>query len=411
MTGRDVFQPLRDFFKLSSAGGILLVIAAIAALIVANTDLYATYDYILHKIYFRIGFDRPGYGGFNFEIRKTVLHWINDGFMAVFFFLVGLEIKRELTSGELSSRSRALLPFLAAAGGMAVPALIYWLINRGEPANLAGWAIPSATDIAFSLGVLALLGSRAPIRLKVLLMAIAVIDDLGAIIIIALFYSQDLALTPLLFAAAALAGLLALNRRGVSIVSPYIILGIILWVAVLQSGVHATLAGVATALFVPVSCRRRPGFSPAQSLEHALHPWVIFGILPLFAFTNAGVPFTGMGVHSLAEPVTLGIILGLFLGKQVGIFMTLFLAIKLGLSPKIKGAGWIHLYGVSILCGIGFTMSLFIGGLAFADLHHQASIRLGVLLGSLVSAVAGYLILRFAPQAQDPEPTPKAQWK
>lgn len=407
----DVFQPLREFFKLSSSGGILLVITSIVALIIANTSLYTYYDYILHVINFRIGFDSADPRAFDFEVRKSILHWINDGFMAVFFFLVGLEIKRELTTGELSTRSRAVLPFLAAIGGMAVPALIYYLINKGEPANLAGWAIPSATDIAFALGVLALLGARAPLRLKILLMAIAVIDDLGAIIIIALFYSQKLEMVPLIFAAMALAGLLALNLRRVSAIAPYVILGIILWVAVLKSGVHATLAGVITALFIPMNCRHRPGYSPAKQLEHALHAWVAFGILPLFAFANAGVPFTGMGLHSLGEPVTLGIILGLVVGKQVGIFLTLFLAIKLGLSPMPKGVRWIHLYGVSILCGIGFTMSLFIGGLAFADLHHQASIRLGVLVGSVVSAALGYLVLYLAPQAHDPEPTPREHWK
>ncbi|MCC6598424.1 MAG: Na+/H+ antiporter NhaA [Alphaproteobacteria bacterium] len=410
-SGQDVFQPMREFFKLSSAGGILLVIAAVLALVVANTELYALYDYVLHTISFRIGFDSVGRGGFDFEVKKSLLHWVNDGFMAVFFFLVGLEIKRELMTGELSTRSRAILPFLAAIGGMAAPALVYYFINSGTPENLAGWAIPSATDIAFALGVLALLGTRAPMRLKILLMAIAVIDDLGAILIIAVFYSHDLEPVPFLFAAAALAGLAGLNLRKVSSTAPYIILGIILWVAVLKSGVHATLAGVATALFIPMSCPKREGFSPAKHLEHALHPWVAFGILPIFAFANAGVPFTGMGLHSLGEPVTLGITLGLVLGKQVGIFLTLWLAIKLGLSPMPKGVRWVHLYGVSILCGIGFTMSLFIGGLAFADLHHQASIRLGVLVGSIFSACLGYAVLYLAPQAEDPTPTPKDQWK
>lgn len=407
----DIFQPLRDFFRLSSAGGILLAVAAVMALIIANSGLYPYYDYILHGIDFRIGLSGNGQGGFDFGIRKTLLHWVNDGLMAVFFFLVGLEIKRELTTGELSTRTRALLPFLAALGGMVVPALVYCFVNRGNPADLAGWAIPAATDIAFALGVLALLGRRAPVRLKILLMAIAVIDDLGAIVIIALFYTQDLALMPLAFAAATLAGLLALSLNKVRGMAPYIALGVILWAAVLQSGVHATLAGVATALFIPCRAREGEGISPAQRLEHALHPWVAFGMLPLFALANAGVPFTGMGLHSIGEPVTLGIILGLVLGKQAGIFLTLFLAIKAGLSPMIKGVGWIHLYGVSVLCGIGFTMSLFIGGLAFEDLHHQVSIRLGVLLGSVISAVAGFMILYFAPLPQDPEPLPREQWK
>lgn len=342
---------------------------------------------------------------------KNVLHWINDGLMAIFFFLVGLEIKRELTTGELSTRSRALLPFLAAVGGMAAPALIYYFCNMETPKDLAGWAIPSATDIAFSLGVLGLLGTRAPVRLKILLMAIAVIDDLGAILIIALFYSGSLHLFPLIFAGLAMLGLFVLNRRGVSVLSPYIFLGIIMWMAVLESGVHATLAGVFTAMFIPMKSKTDPEQSPGESLIHSLHPSVAYGILPLFALTNAGVPFTGMGFDSLFEPVTLGIILGLFLGKQIGIFAVLFCCIKLGISPALKGVSWVHLYGMSILCGIGFTMSLFIGGLAFADLHHQASIRLGVLTGSVLSAVLGYLVLYFAPAAKDPKPTPESDWK
>lgn len=408
----DIFQPLRNFFQLESAGGIMLVIAAAIALIIANSNLYPIYDYILHTISFRIGFEAPE---FDFEIRKSVLHWINDALMAIFFFLVGLEIKRELTTGELSTRDRALLPFLAAVGGMAVPALFYVMVNQHNPADLAGWAIPAATDIAFALGVLSLLGKRAPVRLKILLMAIAVIDDLGAIIIIALFYSGELMMTPLAFAAAALGAMILLKLRGVGSAAPYILLGLILWVAVLKSGVHATLAGVATAMFIPMRTSKdkdiTDGHSPCENLIHALHPWVAFGILPLFAFANAGVPFTGMGLHSFGEPVTLGIILGLVVGKQIGIFGLLWLTIKSGLSPMPKGTTWIHLYGVAILCGIGFTMSLFIGGLAFDDLHHQASIRLGVLSGSIISAIMGFLVLYFAPPAKDPEPTPKEQWK
>jgi NhaA family Na+:H+ antiporter len=408
----DIFQPLRNFFKLEASGGIVLVVAAVVALVIANSSLYPYYDYVLHKIYFRIGFDSLA---FDHEIRKSLLHWINDGFMAIFFFLVGLEIKRELTTGELSTRARALLPFLAAIGGMAVPALFYIVVNQGNPADLAGWAIPAATDIAFALGVLALLGSRAPVRLKILLMAIAVIDDLGAILIIALFYSGELMMTPLMFAVAALVGMVLLKLRGTGSAAPYILLGMILWVAVLKSGIHATLAGVATAMFIPMRTSKdkdiADGHSPCEDLIHALHPWVAFGILPLFAFANAGVPFTGMGLHSLGEPVTLGIILGLVVGKQIGIFGMLWLVIKTGISPMPKGVTWIHLYGVSILCGIGFTMSLFIGGLAFDDLHHQASIRLGVLGGSIISAIMGFLVLYFAPKAQDPEPTPKEQWK
>lgn len=400
---KNVFLPIQKFFQMTAAGGILLALSALLALIVANSSLYGYYDYILHDIQFRIGFDDIQ-AGFDHEIRKPLLLWINDGFMAIFFLLVGLEIKREIVSGELSTRSRALLPAVAAVGGMIVPALIYYVINMDTPENLRGWAIPAATDIAFALGVLSLLGTRAPVRLKVLLTAIAIIDDLGAILIIAFFYTDHLKLSPLYFVAASLVVLFLLNNRKVSTATPYIIVGTILWVAVLKSGVHATLAGVVTAFFIPMRCPRDEAFSPLKDLEHRLHPWVAFGILPVFAFANAGVPFTGMTLNSLFDPVTLGIILGLVVGKQLGIFSLLWLTIKLGLSPMIKGASWIHLYGVSVLCGIGFTMSLFIGGLAFEDIEHQAAIRLGVLVGSIISAVTGYLIFYFAPIAQDPEP-------
>lgn len=399
----NVFVPVRKFFKMEASGGILLALAAAIALVIANTDLYGFYDYVLHDIYFRIGFDDK-HAGFDHEIKKSLLHWINDGFMAIFFFLVGLEIKREIVSGELSTRSRALLPAIAAVGGMVVPALIYVAVNMDTPEDLAGWAIPAATDIAFALGVLSLLGSKAPVRLKILLTAIAVIDDLGAIIIIALFYTSKLTIAPLYVAAVALVVLFVLNRRNVCMTGPYVIVGLVLWAAVLESGVHATLAGVATAMFIPMVSKKDEENKPLSRMEHVLHPWVAFVILPMFAFANAGVPFTGMNLHSLIEPVTLGIILGLVVGKQLGIFATLWLTIKLGLCPMIKGVRWIHLYAVSVLCGIGFTMSLFIGGLAFEDLHHQASIRLGVLVGSIMSALLGYLILYFAPAAEDPKP-------
>lgn len=375
-------QALQSFFKWESAGGILLVFFGLVALVVANSPLYPLYDDILNHT-------KAGV-----IIHKPILLWINDGLMAVFFFLVGLEIKREFVAGELSSRARALLPFLGAAGGMAFPAAIYWWINRETPSDLAGWAIPSATDIAFALGVLSLLGRRVPLALKILLMAIAVIDDLGAIIIIALFYSGPIYMIPLGIVAACLLALLALNRRGVHAQAPYIALGLIMWLALLKSGIHPTLAGVWTAMFIPMSAPQGKEKSPCETMIHVLHPWVAFGILPLFAFANAGVPFTGMGLHSLAEPVTLGIIAGLVIGKQLGIFGTLFAAIKTGISPMPAGTTWAQLYGMSILCGIGFTMSLFIGGLAFDDLAHQASIRLGVLSGSAISAVIGYIVLR-----------------
>ena len=377
---------------MEAAGGIVLVIAAAVALLIANTPIFPFYDYVLNGIKFHFGFISSE-NGFNLQLEKSILLWINDGLMALFFFLVGLEIKRELVEGELSTRDRALLPALAAIGGMVVPALIFWAINKDHSSNLSGWAIPSATDIAFALGVLALLGSKVPVSLKILLTAIAVIDDLGAIIVIALFYGHGLHPVPLYFAAAALAGLFMLNHRNVCSIPAYVILGVILWVSVLESGVHATLAGVVAALFVPTRDRRDPEYSPLKTLEHSLHPWIVFGVLPLFAFANAGVPFSGMGFHSLVDPVTLGIILGLFFGKQLGIFSVLFIAIKLGLSAKPAGASWVQLYGVSILCGIGFTMSLFIGGLAYNDVEMQAAVRLGVLLGSVLSAGVGYLIL------------------
>lgn len=390
-----LIDSLRNFMHFEATGGILLVVAAFVAIVIANSPLFYVYDHVLNSVTFRIGFDDIQ-GSFDHEVRKSVLLWINDGFMAIFFFLVGLEIKREVTGGELSSRSRALLPALAAVGGMAAPALVYWFINQDNPENLAGWAIPAATDIAFALGVLALLGSRVPVSLKILLTAIAIIDDIGAILIIALFYSGGLELMPLYFAGASIFALFVLNNRKVTLIAPYILIGIFLWLAVLKSGVHATLAGVVTALFVPASCPRDPAYSPCTELEHALHPWVAFGILPIFAFANAGVPFTGMGLHSFADPLTLGIIAGLVVGKQVGIFSLLWITIKTGLSPMPEGANWRQLYAVSMLCGIGFTMSLFIGSLAFESQEVQSAIRLGVLTGSIISAVGGYLLLYFS---------------
>jgi len=396
---KRVFKAANVFLRMEASGGILLGLAAILALIVANTSLYGLYDYILHGIKFTIGFSENA-GDIHFEVKKPILLWINDGFMAIFFFLVGLEIKREVKAGELSTRSRALLPAMAAIGGMVVPALIYWFINKDTPENLNGWAIPAATDIAFALGVLSLLGTRAPVRLKILLTAIAIIDDLGAILIIAFFYTSNLQVEPLYFAAAAMVGLALLNARCVTKTTPYVLLGIIIWVAVLKSGVHATLAGVVTALFIPVVSKKDPTITPCKTLEHALHPWVAFFILPIFAFANAGIPFTGMGLHSLKDPTTLGIILGLVVGKQLGIFSLLWLTIKAGWSPMPAGTNWMHLYAVSALCGIGFTMSLFIGGLAFEDMEHQAAIRLGVMVGSTISAIMGYCILRYSPMCQ-----------
>ncbi len=371
-------------------GGFLLVLASLTALALANSPWAGFYDHLFNGVTFKIGFS--GFEPLTLSVEKNMHYWVNDGLMAVFFLMVGLEIKRELVLGELSSVKKALLPLIAAIGGMVVPALIYVGINQTHPEALAGWAIPCATDIAFALAVMAILGDRVPLSLKVLLTAIAVIDDLGAIAIIAMFYSDDLHVYAMLFAILPITGLIILNRMGFPHRGAYIVLGTILWLSVLQSGVHATMAGVLTALLIPVKVadERR---SPAERLEHDLHPWVIFLILPLFGFANAGVSFEGMGLSSLLQPVTLGIILGLFLGKQVGVFGASWLAVKSGLCDRPE-ASWMQIYAVSLLCGIGFTMSLFIGGLAFEDVEMQAEVRLGVLGGSFLSAIAAYLVLK-----------------
>ncbi len=366
----------KDFFETEASGGIVLMIAALLALIAANSPVAGLYE--------------------NYFNGTHLTHAINDGLMAIFFFLVGLEIKRELVVGALSSRAKAILPVVAAIGGMAVPALLYWWFNRASPATLGGWAIPSATDIAFALGVLAILGSRAPLSLKILLTAIAIIDDLGAILIIAFFYSHGISIPALLSALIPLAGLLYLNRIGRAHPLPYLILGAALWTAVFYSGIHATLAGVLTALFIPVkSADARE--SLAERMEHKLHPWVAYLILPLFGFANAGVSFQGISPESLSHPATIGIIAGLFLGKQIGIFAAIFGAVKAGIAPLPEGAGWRHIYALSALCGIGFTMSLFIGGLAFQGDEMQAAVRLGVLTGSVLSAGLAYIIFKTTP--------------
>ena len=379
---------LRDFFKMGAAGGIVLFAAAISAIILANAGYGALYRSLL---------DTPASVSIgSFAIAKPVFLWINDGLMAVFFFLVGLEIKREFKVGELAGLNRVALPGIAAVGGIIVPAGIYALINWQSPQNLNGWAIPAATDIAFALAVVALLGTRVPANLKLLLLAIAIFDDLGAIIIIAIFYTQQLSIQSLALAIFPVAGLLLLNLRGVVRLAPYVVLGVLLWVLVLKSGVHATLAGVITALAVPLLKRDGATQSVLEEAEHGLHRWVAFLILPLFAFANAGVSFAGIGVHSFIEPVRLGIALGLFVGKQLGIFGMLWVAIKLGIAPMPRGVSWLQLYGVSVLAGIGFTMSLFIGTLAFQHSDFEAPIRMGVFAGSLLSAVVGYVILMLA---------------
>ena len=371
---------IREFLALESAGGLLLAGAAVLALVCANSPYTGLYGAFLDTpVAIRAG---------EFQIAKPLLLWVNDGLMAVFFFLVGLELKREVLEGELSRASQITLPASAAAGGMLVPGLVYAAINWEHGANLRGWAIPTATDIAFALGVLSLLGPRVPPALKVLLLTLAVLDDLGAIVIIATFYTADLAAGALIVAGVALAALACLNLANIQRVTPYVLFGVLLWASVLKSGVHATLAGVALALFVP----RRP----ARRLEHDLHPPVAFGILPLFAFANAGVSLAGVSIQSLLAPVPLGIAAGLLIGKPAGVLLAVYVVTKSRLARLPEGVGWGSMLGVGLLCGIGFTMSLFIGGLAFEGMSdtHAAQTRLGILAGSLASALAGYALLR-----------------
>jgi NhaA family Na+:H+ antiporter len=373
------------FTQHEAFGGVVIFAAAALALASANSALSHLYDAFLHTpVAVQVGALR---------LDKPLLLWINDGLMAIFFLLVGLEIKRELLDGELSSFDKAALPAIAAAGGMAAPALVYALINIGDAQALGGWAIPAATDIAFAVGVLALLGPRIPSSLKVFLLALAIIDDLGAIIIIALFYTEQLSLVSLGLAGFGSMVLLALNRTNVARTAPYVLAGIFIWVCVLKSGVHATLAGVIVGFAVPLSV---PGtsHSPLERLEETLHPWVAFGVLPLFAFANAGVSLEGFSLAELVAPIPLGIALGLFLGKQIGIFGASWLAVRAGIGRPPDGASWPQIYGVAVLGGIGFTMSLFIGTLAFSDPASAAEVRVGVLTGSLLSAILGYLVLR-----------------
>ena len=384
-----VIDKLKEFFRFEAASGILLLLAVVLAMAAENSPADVWYDALL-KIPVAIQF-----GGF--EIAKPLLFWINDGLMAIFFFLIGLEVKREFLVGELSEPSRIVLPVVAAVGGMAVPAAIYSVINWGDPVAMKGWAIPSATDIAFALGVLALLGSRIPQALKLFLMTLAIIDDLGAIIIIALFYTADLSMLSLLIAVVAITALFMLNRKGVLGLTPYLLVGFVLWAAVLKSGVHATLAGVLIAFFIPF--KKGPGESQTQleKLERDLHPTVAYGILPLFAFANSGIPFDGITIDSFLHPVPLGIAAGLFFGNQMGIFGFSWAAIKLGITKLPEGVSWMQLYGAALLCGIGFTMSLFIGSLAFEQGGPDYAVddRLGILIGSLLSGILGYMVLRF----------------
>lgn len=381
-----------DFLQHDAAGGIILCIAAVLALLVANSPLGPAYDHLLHS-YVTLGL-APA------SLTKSLLHWINDGLMAVFFFLVGLEIKRELMVGALSSAKTAALPAIAALGGMIAPAMIYAAINWDNPQALRGWAIPAATDIAFAMGVLAVLGSRVPAALKVFLLALAIIDDLGAILIIAFFYTSKLSLAALGLAALGTLVLFAMNRQHVTRIWPYILVGLFVWVCVLESGVHATLAGVITALCIPLAAGSADHEGPLERLEHAIGPYVSFAILPIFAFANAGVSLKGISLADLAAPIPLGIALGLIIGKPLGIYTFSRAAVASGVAAMPEDTTWMQLFGASVLAGIGFTMSLFIGILAFADPALATYVRLGVLTGSLFSALAGYLILARAIRLQ-----------
>ncbi len=377
---------IRQFLRLEAAGGILLIIAAAFAMLLANSSFSALYENFLN-IPVAIKFAE-------LDINKPLLLWINDGLMAVFFLVIGLEVKRELMEGSLASRDKAVFPAIAALGGMLAPALVYLAFNGSDPIAREGWAIPAATDIAFALGVMALLGNRVPTNLKVFLLALAIIDDLGVIVIIALFYTSQLSITALLVASAAIAALAYLNWRGVGKIAPYLIIGAILWVSVLKSGVHATLAGVIIGLFIPL--RASNNREPSNKLEHGLHPWVAYLILPLFAFANAGISLDGVSVEKMTSMLPLGIAMGLMVGKPLGIFTISWLAVKSGIARLPEGIDFRHIFAVSVLCGIGFTMSIFISSLAFenAGADFDTYSRIGILLGSTVAAVLGYLSLR-----------------
>lgn len=389
MSKTETLMPPRvnAFLSHEAAPGVLLLLAAIFAMILDNSPLAWLYDGLLSTPM------KVGIGAL--LIDKPLLLWINDGLMAVFFFFVALEIKRELLEGHLSNAREAALPAIAAVGGMAIPALIFIAFNYGSPKEMQGWAIPAATDIAFALGVLALLGRHVPPALKVFLLSLAILDDLGAIIIIALFYTAELSLVSLVAGGAGAAILITMNRLGVARVSPYIVVGLIMWVCVLKSGVHATLAGVLLGLTIPLRTKTE-GESPLLTLEHDLRPWVAFAIMPIFAFANAGVSLGGLSLADLFAPLPLGIALGLFVGKQIGVFGFSFAAIKSGICRLPANTNFAQVYGVSLLAGIGFTMSLFIGTLAFDDYEHARAVRIGVLSGSILSGLMGYLVLRWA---------------
>lgn len=379
-------MPITTFIRRESGSGLLLIMAALLAMIMANTPLSGIYGLLLSTpVSLQIG---------EFILAKPLLLWINDGLMAIFFFLIGLEIKQEFIEGELSSPDKALLPVIAAIGGMSAPALIYTFFNYGDPLAMRGWGIPVATDIAFALGVLLLLGERIPKGLKVFLLSLAIIDDIGAILIIALFYTEDVSVMTLSFAFVGFCAAMLLNRLRVIHTAPYILLGIFMWVCVLKSGVHATLAGVLLAMTIPLHVEGHHG-SPLLRLKQALHPWVAYCIMPVFAFANAGVSFEGLSLDMLQDGVSMGIALGLFLGNQIGIFSFVALAVLFGPCKLPQGVTWKHLYGMAVLAGIGFTMSLFIGTLAFDDPLRGAQVRLAVFGASLLSACMGYFILKY----------------
>ena len=384
-----ISKSFKWFFKLEAASGLVLLFSAVLALILSNSA-YADYYFSTLEKYLFIGFN-------NFGLKLSVLHWINDALMAIFFFFVTLEIKREFLQGELSNIKQALLPIIAAVGGMVVPALVYVYINLGDPETLNGWAIPSATDIAFSLGVLSLLGKRVPLSLKVFLTALAIIDDLGAILIIAIFYSGDLSIKYLSLMLVAFIGLLVINKFKIKKFLPYLILGIFLWDFTHNSGIHATIAGVLLAMTIPHR-KKEKDFSLLIKVEHLISPYVAFGIMPLFAFANAGVSLEGLSFSSLLDKVPLGIVLGLFVGKQLGVFVFSYLSIKLKIAQMPSNSNWYNFYGVGVLTGIGFTMSLFVGNLAFVDnMQYMDGVKIGVLTGSLLSTLFGYFLILLTP--------------
>ncbi len=384
-----ISKPFKWFFKLEAASGLVLLFSAVLALIISNSS-YSTHYFEYLEKYIFIGFNEIG-------LKLSILHWINDALMAIFFFFVTLEIKREFLQGELSNFKQALLPIIAAVGGMVVPALIYVFVNLGDPETMNGWAIPSATDIAFSLGVLSLLGKRVPLSLKVFLTALAIIDDLGAILIIAIFYSGDLNIKYLLLMLAAFIILLITNKFNIKKFLPYLIVGIFLWDFTHNSGIHATIAGVLLAMTIPHR-KKEKDFSLLIKVEHAISPYVAFGIMPLFAFANAGVSLEGLSFSSLLDKVPLGIVLGLFVGKQLGVFVFSYISIKLKIAQMPSNTSWYNFYGVGILTGIGFTMSLFVGNLAFVEnMQYMDGVKIGVLTGSLLSTLAGYFLILLTP--------------